>query len=48
MENRIRIVREVLASVRNAVGPGFPVEVRLSGSELFDGGYGIEVPALPD
>ena len=42
LENRIRIVREVLASVRNAVGPGFPVEVRLSGSELFDGGYGIE------
>ena len=42
LDNRIRIVREVLASVRNAVGPGFPVEVRLSGSELFDGGYGIE------
>ncbi len=42
LENRIRIVREVLASVRNAVGPDFPVEVRLSGSELFDGGYGIE------
>lgn len=42
LENRIRIVREVLASVRAAVGPGFPVEVRLSGSELFDGGYGIE------
>ena len=42
LENRIRIVREVLASVRNAVGPDFPIEVRLSGSELFDGGYGIE------
>jgi len=42
LENRIRIVREVLASVRAAVGPGFPIEVRLSGSELFDGGYGIE------
>lgn len=42
LENRIRIVREVLTSVREAVGPGFPVEVRLSGSELFDGGYGIE------
>ena len=42
LENRVRIVREVLASVRNAVGPDFPVEVRLSGSELFDGGYGIE------
>ncbi|MCQ2229057.1 MAG: NAD(P)/FAD-dependent oxidoreductase [Bacteroidales bacterium] len=42
LENRIRIVREVLASVRAAVGEGFPIEVRLSGSELFDGGYGIE------
>jgi len=42
LDNRIRIVREVLQSVRDAVGPGFPIEVRLSGSELFDGGYGIE------
>lgn len=42
LENRIRLTREVLASVREAVGPGFPIEVRLSGSELFDGGYGIE------
>lgn len=42
LENRIRIVKEVLASVRNAVGPGFPIEIRMSGSELFDGGYGIE------
>jgi len=42
LENRIRFAREVLTSVRNAVGPGFPIEVRLSGSELFDGGYGIE------
>lgn len=42
LENRIRFAREVMQSVRNAVGPGFPVEVRISGSELFDGGYGIE------
>jgi len=42
LENRVRIVREVLASVRAAVGPGFPIEVRLSGSELFEGGYTIE------
>lgn len=42
LENRVRIVREVLASVREAVGPGFPIEVRLSGSELFEGGYTIE------
>ena len=42
LENRIRFAREVMQSVRDAVGPGFPVEVRISGSELFDGGYGIE------
>ena len=42
LENRIRIVREVLTAIRNAVGPGFPIELRISGSELFDGGYGIE------
>lgn len=42
LDNRIRLAREVLTSVRNAVGPGFPIELRLSGSELFDGGYGIE------
>lgn len=41
-ENRMRLVREVLAAVRNAVGQGFPVEFRMSGSELFDGGYGLD------
>jgi len=42
LENRIRFAKEVLQSVRNAVGEGFPIEARISGSELFDGGYGIE------
>lgn len=42
LENRLRIVREVLTSVRNAVGPGFPIEFRMSGSELFEGGYTLE------
>lgn len=42
LENRIRFAREVMQAVRNAVGPGFPLEVRISGSELFEGGYGIE------
>ena len=42
LENRIRFAREVMQAVRDAVGPGFPVEARISGSELFDGGYGIE------
>ena len=42
LENRIRFAREVVQAVRNAVGPGFPLEVRISGSEFFEGGYGIE------
>lgn len=52
IENRVRFTREALQSVRDAVGPGFPIEVRLSGTEVFDegysdqdnvkGGYGIE------
>ena len=41
-ENRIRFAREVLTSVRKAVGPGFPIEMRMSGSELFEGGYTLE------
>lgn len=42
LENRLRMAREVLTAVRDAVGPGFPIELRMSGSELFDGGYDIE------
>ena len=42
LENRIRFAREVLASVRSAVGPGFPIELRISGAELFEGGYDLE------
>lgn len=42
LDNRIRLAREVLIAVREAVGPGFPIEFRMSGSELFEGGYGVE------
>lgn len=38
-ENRLRFARRVLTSVRDAVGAGFPIEFRMSGSELFEGGY---------
>lgn len=41
LENRCRLAIEVLKSVRKAVGPGFPIEFRLSGSELFEGGYDL-------
>ncbi|MCC8076062.1 MAG: FAD-dependent oxidoreductase [Clostridiales bacterium] len=42
LENRCRFAIEVLQSVRAAVGPFFPIEFRMSGSELFDGGYDLE------
>lgn len=41
LENRVRFAREVLAAVREEVGPGFPIELRMSGSELFEGGYDL-------
>lgn len=41
LENRCRFAIEVLKSVREAVGPYFPIEFRLSGSELFEGGYDL-------
>jgi len=41
LENRCRFAIEVLQSVRAAVGPGFPIEFRMSGSELFEGGYDL-------
>lgn len=47
LENRCRLAKEVLESVREAVGKDFPIEFRFSGSELFEGGYdlleGIEI-----
>lgn len=42
LENRCRFAKEVLVAVREAVGPGFPIEFRFSGSELFEGGYTLE------
>ena len=42
LENRVRFAREVLAAIRAEVGPGFPIELRMSGSELFDGGYDLQ------
>ena len=42
LENRCRLAVEVLKAVREAVGPGFPIEFRMSGSELFEGGYELK------
>lgn len=42
LENRVRFAREILTAIRENVGPGFPIEFRMSGSELFEGGYDLE------
>jgi len=41
-ENRMRFPIEIIKAVRAAVGPGFPIEMRISGSEVYEGGYGID------
>jgi 2,4-dienoyl-CoA reductase-like NADH-dependent reductase (Old Yellow Enzyme family)/thioredoxin reductase len=40
--NRTRFVKEVLDAVRSGAGPGFPIEIRLSGSECFPEGYHVD------
>lgn len=49
-ENRMRFTLRVLDSIRAAVGPGFPIEFRMSGAEFTEGGYdineGIEIAKL--
>ncbi|MCL1828544.1 MAG: NAD(P)/FAD-dependent oxidoreductase [Oscillospiraceae bacterium] len=42
IENRARFTVAVCDAIRKAVGPGMPIEVRISGSECYDEGYGIE------
>ena len=42
LENRCRFAIEVLQAVREAVGPFFPIEFRMSGSEFVEGGYGLD------
>ncbi|MBO4331424.1 MAG: FAD-dependent oxidoreductase, partial [Oscillospiraceae bacterium] len=41
-ENRTRFTVAVIDEIHKRCGQDFPVEVRISGSEAFDGGYGIE------
>ena len=42
LENRMRFSLLVIEKVREAVGPDFPIEFRMSGAEFTKGGYGIE------
>ena len=41
LQNRCRFAERVLGAVREAVGERFPIEFRMSGSELFEGGYDL-------
>jgi len=42
IENRARLTVAICDAIHRAVGPNMPVEVRISGSERYDGGYGLE------
>lgn len=42
LENRCRLAIEVLKAVREAVGPFFPIEFRMSGAEFVENGYGLD------
>lgn len=39
LENRVRLLLELLTSVKEACGWGFPIELQLSGRENVEGGY---------
>ena len=42
LENRCRLAVEVLKAIREAVGPFFPIEFRMSGAEFAEGGYDLD------
>jgi 2,4-dienoyl-CoA reductase-like NADH-dependent reductase (Old Yellow Enzyme family) len=42
LENRARIVREVLQSIRSAVGTDYPVFVKLNSEDFVDGGMSVD------
>ncbi len=42
LENRARLLREVVQAVRAAVGPGFPISVKLNSADFQKGGFAFE------
>ena len=42
IENRARITVAICDAIRKRVGPNFPIEIRISGSECYEGGYDID------
>ncbi|MZI95726.1 FAD-dependent oxidoreductase [Vibrio sp. CAIM 722] len=41
LENRVRFPIMVLKAIREAVGEGFPIEFRMNGKELYEGGHDV-------
>ena len=41
-ENRARLAVAICDDIHRKCGRGFPVEIRISASEIYEGGYGIE------
>lgn len=41
LEGRTRFARRILEAIRQETGKDFPIELRISGSELFEGGYDV-------
>jgi len=52
LENRMRFPLAVVEAVRKAVGPKYPIELRMSGAEMIPGGYdadeGVEMAKFFD
>ena len=42
LENRARLLLEVVAAVRKAVGPAYPVAVKLNSSDFVKGGFTLD------
>lgn len=42
IENRARLLLAICDGIHQRCGAGFPIEVRISGSECYDGGFGVE------
>lgn len=42
LENRMRFGLEVIAAIRQRVGPDFPIMVRINGNDFMDGGIGAK------
>lgn len=42
IENRARITVAICQAIRKKIGPSMPIEIRISGSECYEGGYDIE------